>query len=549
MVMLLSSCYNTFSQAFYAAFGNPVSMYVIFLDYFIEALFAIDFIFCFFQEFKDEESYTVVSDIKKIAMHYLKGSCIFDLLAIIPFELLFTFGSSGFTVDDGRLYRLFKLLRVPRLFELLNVDRIKQSITNYYNHRLQNAVHNNIEEESYPILNSLLFVQFYKIFRLIILIFTSSYFLGIVWHIYVVDIQVTSYINGDFYQGAVQPNFRTEMLASDDPENPDNSNDKLIKVWYYGITTLSTIGFGDLSPVSSRERLITSFILLFGVSIFSFIMGQFIEILMNYKSLWKVGHHKDLSKWIALLSRFNNGNPLRKELITRIEDFFNYYWENNRLSAMSSSQDIRFMDELPYYVQGQIFIEYLFNDFLYKYKYYFEAEQESHKEVMARLINNESTNLQKRKFLVEFVKRLEPRYYFGDMIQDQYEEIFEVIFIMKGSTGVGYRLFNEIFYGKQLIMTKNQKILSVINDYSSLYNKCSEFLYTPIDKVEALAMRKENYNEVMADSYGQKLKQDIARKYKIKIQEPLYEHRNDKAKQFQNRIDYVDIKAYGIGKV
>jgi len=50
----------------------------------------MDFIFCFCQEFKDEETYTIVSDIKKIAKHYMKGSCIFDLLAIIPFELMFT---------------------------------------------------------------------------------------------------------------------------------------------------------------------------------------------------------------------------------------------------------------------------------------------------------------------------------------------------------------------------------------------------------------------------------------------------------------------------
>ena len=53
-----------------------------------------------------------------------------------------------------------------------------------------------------------------------------------------------------------------------------------------------------------------------------------------------------------MLSRFNNGNPLNKELITKIEDFFDYYWSNNRLAAMSNEQDIRFMDELPYYVQG-----------------------------------------------------------------------------------------------------------------------------------------------------------------------------------------------------
>lgn len=159
------------------------------------------------------------------------------------------------------------------------------------------------------------------------------------------------------------------MLSLQD--STDSQFDLLIKEIYFAITTLSTIGYGDFTPVSKSERIIASFILLLGVSIFSFIMGQFIEILMNYNSLWEVGQHKDLSKWIALLSRFNGGNPLGKELVTKIEDFFDFYWKNNRLSAMSSEADMRFMDELPYYVQGEIIIDYLFTDFLYKYRSYF----------------------------------------------------------------------------------------------------------------------------------------------------------------------------------
>ena len=123
----------------------------------------------------------------------------------------------------------------------------------------------------------------------------------------------------------------------------DTSEDKLVKVWYFAITTLTTIGFGDFSPQSVQERIIASGILMFGVAIFSFIMGQFIEILMNYKKVWEVGQHRDLSQWIALLARFNNGNPLCKDLITKIEDFFNYYWENNRLAAITSSTHLRFM--------------------------------------------------------------------------------------------------------------------------------------------------------------------------------------------------------------
>lgn len=125
-----------------------------------------------------------------------------------------------------------------------------------------------------------------------------------------------------------------------------------MKVWYFALTTLATIGYGDFSPVSTQERFVGAFVLMIGVAIFSLVMAQFIEILMNYKSLWKVGEAKDLSKWIALLSRFNNGNPLNKELISKIEDFFDYYWSYNRLSAISTEQDLRFMSELPFSVQG-----------------------------------------------------------------------------------------------------------------------------------------------------------------------------------------------------
>lgn len=208
----------------------------------------------------------------------------------------------------------------------------------------------------------------YKIFRLVIIIFTLSFFLGIIWHIYVVDLEYdTLIVPGDVTKG-IKPTFKTAMLGY---PNDDSGWDKLIKVWYFAITTLSTIGFGDFTPVSSIERILASIILMFGVTVFSFIMGQFIEILMNYKSLWNVGQHKDLSKWIALLSRFNNGNPLKKEIITKIEDFFDYYWENNRLSAVATEADLRFMEELPGDVQSEIFIDYLFKDFLFIYRPYF----------------------------------------------------------------------------------------------------------------------------------------------------------------------------------
>ena len=47
---------------------------------------------------------------------------------------------------------------------------------------------------------------------------------------------------------------------------------------YFSFTTLTTVGFGDFHPRSDGERLFMAFNLLFGVMIFSIIMGNYMEI-------------------------------------------------------------------------------------------------------------------------------------------------------------------------------------------------------------------------------------------------------------------------------
>lgn len=85
--MLFASCENVFSQAYQAAFGATSNQLQESIElYIIEGLFFLDLIFCFFQEYKDEESYTIISNFKQIAKHYAKGSFVFDLMAIIPFQ-------------------------------------------------------------------------------------------------------------------------------------------------------------------------------------------------------------------------------------------------------------------------------------------------------------------------------------------------------------------------------------------------------------------------------------------------------------------------------
>jgi len=44
---------------------------------------------------------------------------------------------------------------------------------------------------------------------------------------------------------------------------------------YYATTTLFSVGYGDFYPISTKEKLIASFVLLVGVTIYSAIFGKF----------------------------------------------------------------------------------------------------------------------------------------------------------------------------------------------------------------------------------------------------------------------------------
>jgi hypothetical protein len=76
-------------------------------------------------------------------------------------------------------------------------------------------------------------------------------------------------------------------------------------------------------------------------------MNKFIEILSNYKLIACTRDDINLSKWIALLSKFNDFKPLDKSLVTKIEDFFDFYWDSNPLGAIKSEEDNKFISELP----------------------------------------------------------------------------------------------------------------------------------------------------------------------------------------------------------
>ena len=80
-------------------------------------------------------------------------------------------------------------MRLPRLAQLLDVEKCKSIVNEYYNKKLKLAVLQNDAGFFFPIMNVILIVHTYQLFTIVMIIFAISYFLGILWLIYIRDIE------------------------------------------------------------------------------------------------------------------------------------------------------------------------------------------------------------------------------------------------------------------------------------------------------------------------------------------------------------------------
>jgi hypothetical protein len=74
---------------------------------------------------------------------------------------------------------------------------------------------------------------------------------------------------------------------------------------------MSTVGFGDFNPRSNVERLFTAAMLVVGVAVVSYLMGNLLEIIGQMGEINDDFNDGDkLTKFFGLLSRFNHDKPV-----------------------------------------------------------------------------------------------------------------------------------------------------------------------------------------------------------------------------------------------
>ena len=128
------------------------------------------------------------------------------------------------------------------------------------------------------------------------------------------------------------------------------TSEAVLVMFYWSLTTLSTIGLGDYYPVSDYERSLMCFVFLMGVAFFTYCSNVLVEIIKFIMDINKPRDYfiqTDFIRFMNVLKRFNKYEKQDEQFVHKMEDYFIYRWTNDKNWAFETSEDVRIFDELP----------------------------------------------------------------------------------------------------------------------------------------------------------------------------------------------------------
>lgn len=116
--------------------------------------------------------------------------------------------------------------------------------------------------------------------------------------------------------------------------------DKYLRAIYWCITTISTVGYGDISPdlLSNSQILYTMFSMILGVGIYGYVIGNVASLLANID----VAKANFIQKMEEINSFIRKKN-LPIDLAHKINNYYDYLWESQQ-----GGNDSKVMNEFPH---------------------------------------------------------------------------------------------------------------------------------------------------------------------------------------------------------
>lgn len=226
---------------------------------------------------------------------------IVDFISIIPFDLILDVGNINRIARISRIGKLYRIIKITKLFRLIKTVKVRNKLAKHLTDILKISL--GMERAI------LMFLTF------IIL----QHIAACIW----------IFAARQDEQGKLNWIYQKNLMDAE-------TGDLYLTSFYFTVTTVLTVGYGDITPYNNGEKFVCITLMLIGVISFSFATGVLSSIISSYDSKEAL-----LKEKISTLNELKKQYKIDKNLFNRLARTIRY---DHRKSAKDISE---FMDELP----------------------------------------------------------------------------------------------------------------------------------------------------------------------------------------------------------